>query len=378
MSAKNPFLKLAAPGIAGLAPYEPGKPADELEREYGLSDVVKLASNENPAGPSPAVRAALTDAAAGLERYPDGSAFALRDALAEHLHVRPEQLTLGNGSNDVLVLLAETFLTADHAAVYDEYSFVVYRLAVQACGAEARIARSLPAESAQPLGHDLDAMRALIDDKVRLVFIANPNNPTGTGLEQAALKAFIADLPADVVVVLDEAYLEYAQQPDDENTLDWLTEFPNLVVVRTFSKAYALAGLRLGFGISSQAIAELLNRVRQPFNVNSLAQTAAIAALGDQQWIADGVAQNAAERERLQSEFVELGLSCVPSQGNFLLVDFASAERATACNDFLLRHGVIVRPVANYGLPQYLRITIGTAAENDRLLRELRAFTDGG
>ncbi|MBT8421636.1 MAG: histidinol-phosphate transaminase, partial [Gammaproteobacteria bacterium] len=291
--------------------------------------------------------------------------------------IQPQQLTLGNGSNDILVLLAETFLTPGHAAVYDQYSFVVYRLAVQACGAEARIAASRPVDDEQPLGHDLDAMQALVDEQVRLVFIANPNNPTGTWLEQPALKKFIAGLPSDVIVVLDEAYLEYARQPDDHDTLDWLNEFDNLVIVRTFSKAYALAGLRIGYSISSPAVAGLLNRVRQPFNVNSLAQTAAIAALGDQSWIADGVAQNIVERARLESELGALGLTIVPSRGNFILVDFSSAERAATVNEFLLRRGVIVRPVANYGLPQYLRMTVGTPAENVRLLTELQSFADG-
>lgn len=373
---QNHFLSLAAPGIAGLAPYQPGKPAEELKRELGLTDVIKLASNENPAGPSPAVRAALADAGQGIERYPDGAAFALHDALAAHLNVRPAQITLGNGSNDVLVLLAETFLTAQTSAVYDQYSFVVYRLAVQGCGAEARVAPANPVGHAQPLGHDLAAMRGLVDDSTRLVFVANPNNPTGTWLEQDELRQFLASLPTSVIAVLDEAYVEYAHQDGDTDPISWLEEFPNLVIVRTFSKAYALAGLRVGYAVSSIAIAELLNRVRQPFNVNSLAQRAAIAALGDQDWIDQGVKANAAGMRQLQAGLDSVGLGWVPSRGNFLLVDFATAERATAANTYLLHRGVIVRPVANYGLPQYLRISIGTALENERLLAELRAFAD--
>ena len=372
----NPYLHLAAPAIAGLAPYEPGRPAAEVEREFGLTDVIKLASNENPAGPSPSVQVALTDAAKNLGRYPDGAGFALRNALAAHLHVSPEQITLGNGSNDILVLLAETFLTPQHTAVYDQYSFVVYRLAVQGTGAAARVAPSNPPDHAQPFGHDLEAMRKQIDERCRLVFIANPNNPTGTWLEQDSLHGFLGSLPDSVIVVLDEAYLEYARQDGDADTAAWLGEFPNLVIVRTFSKAYGLASLRVGFSISSVGIAELLNRVRQPFNVNTVAQAAALAALDDQEWLARGVAANESGMHQVSSGLALLGLSSVPSRGNFLLVHFGSADTAAACNAYLLQHGIIVRPVANYGLPAYLRITIGTPEENSRLLAALKAFAE--
>jgi histidinol-phosphate aminotransferase len=374
MSARNPHSDLAAPAISGLAPYEPGKPSAELKREFGLSDVIKLASNENPLGPSPTVKAALLAAADDIERYPDGAAFELRDALAKHLRVAPQQLTLGNGSNDVLVLLAETFLTPNVAAVYDQYSFVVYRLVVQACAAEARVSPANPPSHAQPLGHDLEAMRALVDKKTRLVFIANPNNPTGTWLEQDELRSFLRDMPNHVITVVDEAYLEYARQSDEPDTLAWLDEFPQLVIVRTFSKAYGLAGLRIGYGISSPSIAELLNRVRQPFNVNSMAQKAALAGLADQQWVQRGVATNAAGMLQLQQGLDKLGWRWIPSRGNFLLVDLGSSENAAACNQYLLRAGVIVRPVANYGLPAYLRITVGTADETGRLLQTLAGF----
>ncbi len=374
MADQNPFLELAAAGIRGLAPYEPGKPVEELERELGLTDVIKLASNENPLGPSPQVKVALAEAADELERYPDGAAFALRDKLACHLQVQPEQLTLGNGSNDVLVLLAETFLTPDASAVYDEFSFVVYRLAVQACGAEARIAAANPIDHVQPLGHNLNAMRELVDDSTRLVFIANPNNPTGTWLEQSELLELLRSLPRHVIAVLDEAYLEYARQPHEQDTLTWLREFPNLVIVRTFSKAYGLAALRIGYSVSAPAIAELLNRIRQPFNVNTLAQRAAVAALDDPGWVAQAVATNRDGMQMLRSALEGQGLTAVPSRGNFLLVDMGSAENAMACNEHLLRNGVIVRPVANYGLPAYLRITVGTQQENERLSAALRDF----
>jgi histidinol-phosphate aminotransferase len=373
-SQSNPLLKLAAEGISGLAPYQPGKPAEELQREYGLTDVIKLASNENPFGPSPSVAPALAAAALEIARYPDGAGFALRECLARHLNVRPAQLTLGNGSNDVLVLLAEAFLTPDVSAVYDQYSFVVYRLAVQACGAHAKVAPANPRDHRQPLGHDLAALRERVDESTRLVFIANPNNPTGTWLEQDDIRAFLNAMPEHVITVLDEAYLEYSQQSGDQDAIDWLSEFPRLVVVRTFSKAYGLAGLRVGYSVSSEAIAELLNRVRQPFNVNSMAQAGAIAALGDQQWLQQGVAASAAGMEQLERGLQTLGLSWIASRGNFLLVDFEAESKATAMNDYLLRAGVIVRPVANYGLPALLRITVGSEAENERLLSAMNGF----
>jgi histidinol-phosphate aminotransferase len=373
-SQSNPLLKLAAEGISGLAPYQPGKPAEELQREYGLTDVIKLASNENSFGPSPSVAPALAAAANEIARYPDGAGFALRERLARHLNVRPAQLTLGNGSNDVLVLLAEAFLTPDVSAVYDQYSFVVYRLAVQACGAHAKVAPANPRDHRQPLGHDLAAMRERVDESTRLVFIANPNNPTGTWLEQDDIRAFLNAMPEHVITVLDEAYLEYSQQSGDQDAIDWLSEFPRLVVVRTFSKAYGLAGLRVGYCVSSEAIAELLNRVRQPFNVNSMAQAGAIAALGDQQWLQQGVAASAAGMEQLERGLQALGLSWIASRGNFLLVDLEAEGKATAMNDYLLRAGVIVRPVANYGLPALLRITVGSQAENERLLSAMNGF----
>jgi len=376
MAADNPFLKLAAPGIAGLTPYVPGQPASEIERLYGVRDAIKLASNENPLGPAPAAREAIAHAAE-LALYPDGGGFELRHRLAQHLGVRPEQLTLGNGSNEILVMLAETFLTPAHNAVVDQYSFVVYRLAIQACGAETRAAAALASDHASPLGHDLAAMGALIDKHTRLVFIANPNNPTGSYVDPVAVRTFIAGVPPHVIVVLDEAYLEYAREPGDADTTVWLAEFPNLVVVRTFSKAYGLAALRLGYAVSQPDLAELLNRVRQPFNVNSLAQTAACAALDDQSWVAAAVAENTAQRRRLADGLMELGWRPLPSRGNFLLVDFNSPAAAAEVNEFLLRNGVVVRPVTNYGLAQYLRITVGSGGQVERLLATLAQFPGG-
>lgn len=363
------FIDLAAPGISGLQPYQPGKPSAELEREHGVRDIVKLASNENPLGPSPDVQAAISALGGEVARYPDANGFELKRALAARHGVGAECITLGNGSNDVLVLLAECFLTPGRAAVYSRYAFAVYPLAVQATGASHRIADALPADAPQPLGHDLTAMAACVDPATRLVFIANPNNPTGTWLEAGALEGFIADLPSDVVVVIDEAYSEYVDAPAYPDASRWLARYPNLVVTRTFSKAFGLAGLRLGYALSSPDIADLLNRIRQPFNTSVVAQTAALAALGDKAHLARAVALNASERARVGAACAALGLGVVPSVGNFLLVDLG--REAMPLFEALLREGVIVRPVGNYGLPRHLRISIGLPAENDRLLAAL-------
>ncbi len=368
MNACDPASHAVA-GVSGLKPYEPGKPISELEREYGVSDVLKLASNENPLGVSPAARAAMAGQLDDLWLYPDGGGFDLRRALAARHGVEPACITLGNGSNDVLVLLAETFLAPGRSAVFSQYAFAVYPIATHATGAEARIVPALSQDARQPLGHDLDAMAAAVDDDTRLVFVANPNNPTGTWVGADALRRFLADVPADVVVVVDEAYFEYAQAMGVPDASAWLGEFPNLVVSRTFSKAYGLAGIRVGYTVSSPAIADLLNRVRQPFNVNSLALAGAEAALGDTAFIDRAVRENAAGMAQLRKGLLALGASAAPSAGNFLLVDLG--RDAATVNEALLRLGVIVRPVANYGLPGHLRITVGTAPQNDRLLAAL-------
>lgn len=374
MKGDHAYTELAASPVCGLTPYEPGKPPEELEREYGVSDALKLASNENPFGVPASVRDAIEGAIDNVRLYPDGAGFALRGALAEHLGINPDQLTLGNGSNDILVLLAESFLTAGTSAVYDQYSFVVYRLAVQATGAEARVSASNPAVHEQPLGHDLDAMLALVDESTRLVFIANPNNPTGTWVDGESLKVFLRALPEHVIVAVDEAYYEYAVGDGYPDTLTWLDEFPNLVILRTFSKVYGLAGLRVGYGISHPGIAELLNRVRQPFNVNNVGQAAAVQALTEQGWIEHCKAENRRCMDGMRAGLEGLGISCLPSRGNFLLAHVG--QQAAECNEYLLRQGVIVRPVANYGLHEYLRITVGAEQDVARLLRVLTDFKE--
>jgi histidinol-phosphate aminotransferase len=360
------FLERAAPGIRGLQPYQPGKPISELQREYGLADVIKLASNENPLGPPAGCVMAIAAASTDVARYPDGNGFELKQALARRHGLGTDCVTLGNGSNDVLVLLAESFLGPGLEAVYSRYAFAVYPLAVQASGAVHRVAEALPANHPQAHGHDLEAMAALVGPETRLVFIANPNNPTGTWLEAAALERFIRAVPENAVVVVDEAYFEYVHETAYPDTSRWLQQFPNLVVTRTFSKVYGLAGLRIGYALSSPEIADILNRIRQPFNTSSIAQAAAVAALEDQVHVARSVELNREGVQRVSSACRELGFGVGPSVGNFVLVDMKSDARPYY--EALLRRGVIVRPVANYGLPNHLRISIGLRAENDRLI----------
>ena len=364
----------AVESVRGLKPYQPGKPISELEREYGVRNAVKLASNENPLGVSPAALAAMGGELEDLWLYPDGGGFALRSRIAEFHGVGADCVTLGNGSNDTLVLLAQTFLAPGREAVFSQYAFAVYPIATQAAGAEARVVPALGPDSEQPLGHDLDAMAAAITPETRIVFIANPNNPTGTWVDEPTLKAFLDRVPPDVIVVVDEAYSEYARPLGAPDATEWLAAHDNLVVSRTFSKAYGLAGIRVGYMLSSPAIAELLNRIRQPFNVNQLAMVGAEAALGDVAFIERSVRENAAGRGQLEAGLATFGLSVPRSAGNFVLVDLG--RDAAPVDEALLRAGVIVRPVANYGLPQHLRITVGTEAQNERLLEALGPALD--
>lgn len=341
-----------------------------MRREYGLSEIVKLASNENPLGPSPQALKAVRVYLEELHRYPDGNGFELKTAIAAYHKVSPATITLGNGSNDVLELVARTFLNPDHEAVFAEHAFAVYPLVTQAVGSRARVAAANRPDHSQPYGHDLAAMAELINPHTRVVFIANPNNPTGTWLGREELLTFLESVPDHVLVVIDEAYSEYVEEPDYPDTIAWLETFPNLIVTRTFSKAYGLAGLRVGYALSYPAVADLLNRVRQPFNVNSLALAAAAAALGDHEFVARSRALNRAGLHQLRTACDELGLSYLPSAGNFLCVHMGRPGREIFTA--LLAQGVIVRPVDNYGLPDYLRITVGTAAENEFMVDALR------
>jgi histidinol-phosphate aminotransferase len=357
-------LSLAVPGVRGLRPYEPGKPIEELEREYGIRNAVKLASNENPLGPGPKAVAAIRDWLPELGRYPDGNGFTLKGALADKLAVVPEQLTLGNGSNEVLEFIARAFVLPENEVVFSEHAFAVYALVTQAVGATARV---IPARD---WGHDLEAMRRAISPRTRVVFIANPNNPTGTWVPRQELEQFLQATPPDVLVVIDEAYFEYVNERDYPNSLPWVDRFSNLVVTRTFSKVHGLAGLRVGFGVSRPEIADLLNRVREPFNVNSLALAAAQAALGDDAHVSQSVAMNRAGMTQLSQAFTDMGLAYIPSVGNFIAVDVG--RPGAEIYEQLLREGVIVRPVANYGMPNHLRVTVGLTEENQRFLEALR------
>ncbi len=370
------FSRLAAAGVRGLQPYVPGKPVAELEREFGVRDVLKLASNENPLGPPKESLEAIRAALAGLALYPDGACYEIKRALAAKLATSPESLTLGNGSNEVLSVIAETFLGPGDEAVYSEFGFVVYALAVQATGATPCVAPANGERDSQPLGHSLGAFSSLINARTRLVFMANPNNPTGTWLEPATLRAFIGSLPEHVLVVVDEAYREYMRPESCPDTLDWLADFPNLILTRTFSKLYGLAGLRVGYAISHPQVAELLNRVRQPFNVNALAQVAAIAALDATDHVRRSQDLNRSGVVQLQAGLAGLGWSVPASAGNFVLAD--TGGPAGPWNEGLLQAGIIVRPVASYGLPRHLRITVGLPEQNERLLQALKGLRARG
>ncbi|NRR30921.1 histidinol-phosphate transaminase [Oxalobacteraceae bacterium] len=354
--------------VRAIAPYQAGKPIAEVAREFGLNEdaIVKLASNENPFGVPASAKEAMIAAAAELGRYPDANGFDLKAALAKRYDVPADWITLGNGSNDILEIAAHAFVERGQAVVYAQYSFAVYALATQGVGARHIV---VPAKA---YGHDLPAMLAAIDADTRLVFIANPNNPTGTFIPAAEIEAFLKQVPANVVVVLDEAYNEFLAPEHQYESTAWVKQYPNLLVSRTFSKAYGLAGLRVGFAIAQPGLTDLMNRIRQPFNVNSMAQAAAIAALNDKEFLAKGAANNAAGYQQFTEAFEALGLEYVPSYGNFVLVkvgkDLAAGARI---NLALLKQGVIVRPVGNYGLPEWLRISIGLPQENAVLIAAL-------
>ncbi len=360
--------------VAAIRPYVPGKPAEEVAREYGIEEVLKLASNENPLGPSPRAVEAIQAGLADLHIYPDGSGFHLKRAISSHFGVHSEQVTLGNGSNDVLELVARTYLEPGVNAVFSQHAFAVYALATQAAGAEAKVVPARPADDPDmPFGADLEAMVAAVDEHTRVLFLANPNNPTGTWVEAAELRALLDAVPPQVVVVLDEAYTEYVDDPAFPDGIELLAHYPNLVVTRTFSKIFGLAALRVGFAVSDPAIASLLDRVRHPFNVNALALRAAEAALDDGRFIAQSRVINSAGLSQWQVASAARGWQTVPSRANFItvLTPFAAGRVFEA----LLREGVIVRPLGGMeacgGLSQALRITIGTAEQNARAINAL-------
>ena len=348
--------------VRAISPYQPGKPITELAREMGIpvEKIVKLASNENPLGMSPMAKRAVEAAINGIERYPDQ--FDLIKAVAERCGVAQNQVVLGNGSNDVLDLIARVFLAPGRSAVFAQHAFAVYPLATLSTGAE------LISTPAKNYGHDLNAMRAAIRPDTRIVWIANPNNPTGNFLPYPEVRAFLETVPPDVVVVLDEAYNDYLAPAERVDTAAWIKDFPNLVVTRTFSKIFGLAGLRIGYAIASAEVADLMNRVRQPFNVNNLAIAAAVAALDDHQFVAESYELNRRGMAQLLAGLKRLGLEHIPSHGNFVTFKVPGAAEV---NQQLLKQGVIVRPIAGYGLPDWLRVTIGTEPDNARFLEAL-------
>ncbi|WP_312329129.1 histidinol-phosphate transaminase [Acinetobacter sp.] len=345
-------------GISKLKPYQPGKPISELERELGLTDIVKLASNENPLGCSDKVKEAVAAEISEIGRYPDGGGFILKDQIKTQFGFNHDQITLGNGSNDLLEMFARAFVSENDSVVYSQHAFAVYALVTQAINAQAI---EVPAKG---FSHDLEAMAAAIQDNTKLVFIANPNNPTGTWFEEAEFEAFMQKVPANVIVVLDEAYVEYF--PENFNSLKFLAQYPNLIVSRTLSKCYGLAALRVGFALASVEVTDYLNRIRQPFNVNHLAMVAAVAALKDEDFIARSREVNKAGMAQLEAGFKALGLNYVPSRANFILVDVQADPSATF--NGLLKQGVIVRPV---GISNHIRVSIGTEAENAKFLSAL-------
>ena len=362
--------KILAPDyIRAIAPYQGGKPISELAREMGLNeaDIVKLASNENPLGISPKAQMAIDEAVHDIARYPDGNSFELRKCVSEKFGVAPcqikhNQIVFGNGSNDILELAARAFLHAGCEAIYSQHAFAVYPLVTQAVGATGVV---VPANN---YGHDLDGFLQAITPKTKLIFIANPNNPTGTLINIDALRAFIHAVPKHILIVLDEAYDEYLSVDNKSEAIGWLGEFDNLIISRTFSKAYGLAGLRIGFGLMHADIADMLNRVRQPFNVNSIAQAAAVASLADDDFVARSYALNQAGMAQLTQGFNKLGLEYIQSYANFVSFKVANAAQV---NQQLLKNGVIVRPIANYEMPEYLRVSIGLFSENARFLTVL-------
>jgi histidinol-phosphate aminotransferase len=368
------FLKYATPAIRGLHPYQPGKPIDELEREYGVTNIIKLASNENPLGPSPSALAAIRCAMQDVWLYPDGNGFELKLKLATRHGVGIDQITLGNGSSDVLEFVIRSFVTPEDEVLFSEHAFALYPLLTQAVGATA------VAAPARHWGYDLDALRQRINERTKVIFIANPNNPTGTWLGSGELEAFVADVPEHVLVVVDEAYFDYAHYLDtgDRNYPDcmgWIGKYSNLIVARTFSKSHGLAGLRVGYAVSDSQVADLMNRVRPPFNVNSLALVAAAASLDDIEHLEKSVRMNAAGLRQLEQAFEMMGLEYIPSLANFVSVEVGRS--GTEVFEALLHEAVIVRPVANYGMPEHVRVTVGKPEENERFIESLKRVLAG-
>jgi len=373
LTADPPGRALVAPNVATLAPYIPGKPIEEVAREYGVDGAVKLASNENPLGPSPlaieAIRAHLNHA----HLYPDGSCYELKKKLAAHLRVTPPEVVVGNGTNELITLLARTFLSAGDEAVISQQTFAIYQIALQACD------RRFTAVPLREHRYDLSAMAAALTPHTKMCFIANPDNPNGTYVKKGELEAFLQRVPRNCLTVLDEAYFEFAhgpQFPDYPDGSELRKRYPRLVVLRTFSKIYGLAGVRVGYGLCEPEVVEYLDRVRDAFNVNAIGQWAAIAALDDRAHVASTLQVVAEGRAVLTRELPRFGFRVIPSAANFVLCEIGRSGKAFF--EALLPHGVIVRPLDAYRMPQAVRITVGTAADNERLLSAIERVMGGG
>ena len=357
------YINIANEGVKSLSPYQAGKPIEELERELGITNIIKLASNENPFGFPESAKQAIINQLNDLTRYPDANGFELKAAVSKKFGVAPNQVTLGNGSNDLLELFAHTFAGEKDEIIYSQYAFIVYPLVTKAINA---VAREIPAKN---WGHDLEGFLAAINEKTKLIFIANPNNPTGNFLTEAEVDRFLAKVPENVIVVLDEAYTEFTAESERLNSFGLLQKYPNLIISRSLSKAYGLAGLRIGYAVSNPEIADLLNRVRQPFNCNSLALASAVAVMNDDEFVKKVAENNRLEMARYEAFCQAQGLEYIPSKGNFITIDFK--QPAAPIYEALLREGVIVRPIAGYGMPNHLRISIGLPEENDRFFKAL-------
>ena len=357
------YLDLANEGVKSLSPYQAGKPIEELERELGISNIVKLASNENPFEFPESAKQAIINRLNQLTRYPDANGFELKQAIANKYGLTPNQITLGNGSNDLLELFAHTFASERDEIIYSQYAFIVYPLVTKAINA---VAREIPARN---WGHDLAGFLAAITPKTKLIYIANPNNPTGNFLTEEEIDVFLSKVPQHIIVVLDEAYTEFTEQNERVNSFGLLKKYPNLIVSRSLSKAYGLAGLRIGYAVANSEITDLLNRVRQPFNCNSLALTAAVAVLNDDAFIERVAKNNRTEMKRYEAFCQKHQLQYIPSKGNFITIDFK--QPAEPIYTALLHQGVIVRPIAGYGMPNHLRVSIGLPSENDRFFTAL-------
>jgi histidinol-phosphate aminotransferase len=359
----NDYRSLANHYIRDLIPYQPGKPIEELERELGISDSIKLASNENALGPSPKAIVAATNALLKSHHYPDGACFELKTALGEFLKVDPKLITIGNGSENILELIIKSYLSDDDEAIFSQYAFLTIPLLIKSYGGKII---EVPAKN---YGHDVRAMVEAVTEKTRLIFIVNPNNPTGTFISLKDLTYLLKSIPPHIIVVIDEAYYEYVDTPEYPHTASLLSSYPNLIITRTFSKVYGLAALRLGYAISHIQIADILNRARLPFNVNSIAAIAARAALFDKAHVTRTVVMNQQGMRQLEEEFQKKSLEYIPSLGNFIA--FNVKQNAAEIYQNLLHQGVIVRPLSAYQMPSHLRVTIGTADQNDRFLKAL-------